>query len=130
MGGRAYKVTNADDGSILILGDAVNGRVGTWFVKTSCAANCVSDGTAGFFLMGRGYGAAMQADSFVPIPYKRGSLNNVAQDWAIVAGNAMIGDTALINVPANGMSIALLINCPLGQSFWVYSWPLNGTSAV
>ncbi len=121
--GRAYRLTNADDGNILQLGDAVNGRTGTWLIQCDPA---VVGFTGGFIVLGRAYGQACAAAPYIPIPYRRINLGNVASDRALVSDP--IADVALIEVPANGISVALEVTVPFGQTCWVYSWPLNGSA--
>jgi hypothetical protein len=49
---------------------------------------------------------------FMPIPYKRVTVNNVASDYAV--SSATITGPGLIHVPANGMAIGLLFSIPNG----------------
>jgi hypothetical protein len=78
--------------------------------------------------------AAQGVDApFQPIPYRVGSLNNVAQvnasgqgwPWSV----APIASLALISIPANGMSVALMFEAIAGRMD-ILSWGLQGSSAV
>lgn len=82
-----------------------------------------------FVVCGRTMGPAADSHDmpFLPIPYKRVNLANIAQDYAIVT-DPIVG-TALIEVPANGRSIALLFTC-LDGSCEIASWDVQGSAAV
>lgn len=82
-----------------------------------------------FTVVGRAMGTAAQTVDmpFVPIPYKRVTLVNAAQDYAMVT--AAITSQALILIPANGMSIALQFDAQAGRMD-IASWDLQGSSAV
>lgn len=92
--------------------------------------------TGSFIVVGRAMGTAAQERNapFEPIPYKVGSLNNVAQidpttlqgwPWSLAA----ITGPAIIQIPANGMSIGLQFECTTGQMD-VMSWDLQGNSSM
>ena len=83
-----------------------------------------------FTVMGRTMGQAAldKATPFVPIPYRVGSLNNVAQAgwvWSV----ATISTSAIIWVPTNGLTVALLDGLDAGQMD-LTSWDLQGAPAL
>ncbi len=88
-----------------------------------------------FVVLGKMLGQVAQDRNtpFVPIPYRVGSLNNVAQvdsngngwPWSI----APIAGNAIIRVPSGGLSIILLIGLDAGRMD-ITSWGLQGNSAV
>lgn len=120
---RSYIITSADNGLILTLGPAATSTsVGTFIVQFNPDVD--SDYTA--VVMGRCWGTAAQAQGvpFVPIPYRRVSLANVASDYAIVSDN--LNGAALIQVPAN-WEIGLLIATTQGTCS-VCSMDLLGSS--
>ena len=121
--GREYKVTTNDDGKFLFFGNASDGRVGTIVVQFD--PGLAWNGS--FAVVGRVYGkpASDNGVGFVPIPYKRVSLDNVASDRALVS--AVLTSTFIIEIPANGMVVALLTSAASGTGV-VYNWPLNGPS--
>jgi hypothetical protein len=81
-----------------------------------------------FVVVGRmlGTAAADRDTPFVPIPYRRISLADVAQDYAMVT--AQITGAAIIQIPANGMTIALMFEALAGQMD-ITAWDLQGNSA-
>lgn len=75
---------------------------------------------------------------WVPIPYRRITLNNVASDWAIVSGLNADGSTntnwviapsgpCQVWVPTLGMQAGLLIECAAG-SCMVYAQKVTGST--
>lgn len=79
-------------------------------------------------VVGRSLGQAAQDGNapFVPIPYRRVSLDNAASDRALVSDP--ITGTATIEVPANGLSIGLLGAAAPTGSLTAYPWDLQGPS--
>lgn len=77
--------------------------------------------------------AANDVDTpFEPIPYRVGSLANIAQitdglgwPWSL----APLTGPAIIAIPANGLSIAFLVSRDAGE-LDVTSWDLHGGSAM
>ncbi len=82
-----------------------------------------------FVVMGKMLGQAADTAGmpFLPIPYRRVSLNNVASDYAMVSD--AIAGPALIEIPANGMSIVILDGLDAG-TMDLAMWDLQGNSAV
>lgn len=84
--------------------------------------------TGGFAVVGRTPGIST-SDTSVPwaaIPYRRISLADVASDYAFV-GDQITGP-ALIQVPANGLAVGLLIACSAGFAM-VYNKHMDGATA-
>lgn len=120
--GREYRVTTADNGKFLYLGNASDGRTGTFVIQW------VPDGSfvGSFGVTARVYGkpASDNGVAFQSIPYRRVSLAGVASDRTLVA--AVLTDAFLIEVPSSGVALALLCECTAGFGT-LYSWPLNGS---
>lgn len=79
-----------------------------------------------------GQAALDKATPFVPIPYRVGSLNNVAQitngqgwPWSI----ANISTSAVIWIPTNGLTVVLMDGLTAGRMD-LTSWDLNGAPAL
>lgn len=126
ISGRQYTIKLGDTGDILELGPAaVQSAVGTW----SLGFNASVDFVGSLTIQGKTYGtAALNTGApFMNIPYRRVSLANVAQAYEMVS-DPIVG-AALILVPANGLSVGILVACSAGQCV-VTSWDLNGSSAV
>lgn len=124
---RMFRITPDVDGKFAVLGDAANGRVGAWSIDFNPDASF----TGSFAIVGRSRGAPAHTDSvpFKQVLFRRIYLNGVAYayDWSAAAD--VVTGPSLIQVPANGVSIALLISCAAGFGK-VYSWPLVGSGAV
>jgi hypothetical protein len=122
--GRSQRIVAGTDGQLLILGDVNEVEGGAWAVHFVPDASFV--GT--LIVLGRARGRAADTDGvgFAPIPYRRISLNNVAQDYAIVQDT--ITNTAIIQIPSAGLSVAILVNCSAGFGF-VYNHPIAGATA-
>lgn len=121
--GREAKVTTASTGTTLFLGNASDGRVGTFVVQF------VPDGSfaGSFTVVARVYGKPANDASvaFVPIPYRRVMLGTTASDRTLVS--AALTAAFLIEVPANGIVVGLTTTCTAGTGV-LYSWPLNGAA--
>lgn len=91
--------------------------------------------TGSFIVVGRAMGIAAQTMDapFEPIPYRVGSLNNAAQIDASGQGwpwsDDPITGPAIIQIPANGLSVALQFEATAGQMD-IASWDLQGGSAM
>lgn len=124
--GRRYKITTADNGLFPTLGNVSDNEVGSWhitFVPDDSFVGSIA-------IVGRPAGKDAAGDNvgFGSIPYRRVSVSGVASDHKLVADTNSTGLIAL--VPADGMSIALLVECTAGFAY-VYSHPLAGsTNAV
>lgn len=134
-GARQYKVTTATAQvpgfPYLELGPAgTTSGVSTFMVQFNPGEDFAGD----FVVMGRTMGIAADAADvpFVPIPYRVGSLNNIAQvvngvgwPWSLDP----ISTAALIQIPANGLSVVLMNGLTAG-SMQLTMWDLSGGSAV
>ncbi len=65
---------------------------------------------------------------FGPIPYRRVTLNNIAQLYELVTD--AITTSALIQIPANGLTVALQMTTPTAGYCDVLVWDLQGSSAI
>ncbi len=65
---------------------------------------------------------------FGPIPYRRIMLNNIAQVRELVTDP--ITTSALIEIPASGLTVALQIAPPSGGFCDILIWDLQGTSTL
>ena len=64
---------------------------------------------------------------WIPVPYRRITLNNVASDYAIVSTAITLDGPYQILVPATGMAIGILVACNAGQCM-VYSQKMTGST--
>ncbi len=120
---RKWIITPADHGLILDFGAAATSQsTGTFVFQFNPDVDC----DYSVVVMGRTWGAAA-ADAdvpFMPIPYRRVTLNNVASDYAIVSD--AVSGASMIQVPAN-WAIGMLVACTTGKCS-VVSWDLAGSS--
>lgn len=120
---RSYVITSADNGLVLTLGPAAtSSSVGTFVVQFNPDVD--SDYQA--VVMGRCWGpaAADKNVPFVPIPYRKVTVANVAQKYEMVSDT--VSGATLIQVPAN-WEVGLLVSCSAGTCS-VCSWDLAGSS--
>lgn len=120
---RTYGITADDNGKILSFGPgATSSSVGTFVIQF------IPDGVSDYTVtvMGRVWGQAAKdvGAEFMPIPYRRCTLANVASDYAIVSD--AVSGASLIQVPAN-WEVGLLVGATQGTCD-IVSWPLQGTS--
>ena len=123
---RYFVVTPAVHGDILDLGPGASGSlVGTVTIQFQPDVNFVGS----FVLVARSMGQQAKDNNaaFLPIPYHRATVNNVASDYAIVSDQ--ISGACLIDIPANGKDIGLLVSCTAG-SCAIFPWSLTGSGAV
>jgi hypothetical protein len=123
---RAYRITPQDHGNFAEFGPAgVASAVGTW------GFSWVPDGSfaGGLAVMARASGQKAKDNDtpFKPYPYQGVTVNGVLSSPAFGYVTTTITGPSDWQVPSNGMSIALLINCTAGFG-WLYSWDLNGTA--
>lgn len=120
--GREYRVKTADNGKFLFLGNASDGRTGTFFVQFVPDASFAGS----FGVVARAYGkpASDNGVAFISVPYRRVNLAGVASDRALVS--AVLTDSFMIEVPSTGVVLALLCECTAGFGT-LYSWPCNGS---
>lgn len=120
---RAFVITPDDHGNIGELGPSSTGGVGTIVIQFAPRLGFVGS----FAILGKAYGSAAVNAPFLPLPYRRVNVANSASDYTMVSD--VVADTGIIQVPANGLSVGLLIACTAGQCD-VYVWDLDGSSAV
>lgn len=120
-----YKITTQDHGQILKLGNASTGEVGTWLIQF--VPDATFDG--GLAVLGRIEHDKAVADviPYVPVRYRAAYLNTVSADYALV--DTQITSGSILQVPASGLSIAVLVSCAEGYGY-LYSVPLHGPSVV
>lgn len=112
--GRPFRVLPAQSGNILAYGNTSDvNPSGCWTFQF--VANELSD--AEFAVMGRSnrISTADTTVPWLPVPYRRVTINNVASDYALVSAVIAPGAT-LIQVPANGMSIGLMPSITTGET--------------
>ena len=123
--GKAYYVTPSDNGATLFLGDASSSRTS---VKTIHWVPTLPITGNGFSVVARIYGPQTDKNGtpFLPVPYRRVNLQGVASDRALVSASLPI-EGFLIEVPANGQTIAIVVSCTSGGG-WLYSWDAVGSA--
>jgi hypothetical protein len=128
---RRYRVTPATAQQVgfpfLEIGPAgTSGRTAVHMMQFS-----PSGGFDGQFVVeGRLLGnAADEVDvPFQPIPYRRITLANTAQDYAIVTD--ILTTAATIMIPASGLSIALQMSAATTGFCDIVMWDLQGSSGI
>lgn len=126
IGNRRYTLRNQPSDPVLEIGPAgVASQAGIMTIQFTPTLDF--DGQ--FVVVGRCVGTAAETAQapFVPIPYRRVSLNNEASDRALVSDP--INGTALIEVPANGITVGLIAAWAAGQCD-VLSWDVSGSSST
>lgn len=123
---RVFKLTADNNGDIAELGPgAPSGVTGAMVIQFSPSPDFVG----GFAVVARAMGQAAKAAgaALMPVPYRRVTVNNIASDYTMVAD--LVTGATIIQVPSNGLSIGLLVNCTAG-SCQVFPWDLAGASSV
>ena len=118
-----FVATTEYDGDFVELGTgAADDEVGAVCIQFAPTIDFVGE----FIVMGRNRKSPAQSVTapFLPIPYIRVNVANVASDRAI--SSATITTTGMIEVPANGLSVAVLMSCSAG-SCTLYLTRLAGT---
>ena len=109
MSGTFKSVSTADTGNTLEFGESGTEETGflTFQLETSSF-------TGSFTVVGRSKGetALLNSASFVPVPYILVSLNGAASDRSLVT--AALTTSAIIEVPASGLSVGLATTCTAG----------------
>jgi hypothetical protein len=124
--GRECKVTVADHGKFLFLGNAGDGRTCTMAIQFVPDASF----SGSFAVTARMYGkpASDNGVAFIDYPFRRVVLNDVASDRAVTTNTATpLVNSFIIEVPSNGVALAMLCSCTAGFGY-LYSWPLNGSA--
>lgn len=123
---RRYQVTVADDGHFLVLGNVSNEDGGFWRIHWVPDPTFVGGGLA---VMGRASGKDAYDDgvNFGTVAYRRVQLGGAASDYTLVQTSGvavpLVGD-AIIQVPADGLSIAIGVDCQSGSGY-IYSQALR-----
>ncbi len=123
---RAFRITSANHGNFAEFGPAGEGSmVGTWLFHWVPDSSFV--GALG--IVGRAYGQKAKDNDvpFVPIPFAPLNINGVVPAAPFVYISGTIDGNSIIQVPSNGLSVAVLIDCTEGFG-WLYSWDNNGTA--
>lgn len=122
--GPKFRVQPAQNGNILVPGNTSDenpsGAVRFWFVPDiGCDAT--------FTVVGRAprISTSDTTAPWVPIPYRRVTLNNVASDYAIVS--ASVTGTSSILVPSTGGAVGLLVAINTGECT-LHSIPVTGST--
>jgi hypothetical protein len=117
---------NDDNGKTLFLGDASSSRTSVKTIQWVPDPGTTGDG---FSLVGRIYSRS-EADTngtpFLPIPYRRVNLSGSASDRGLVSDTLPV-DGFLIEVPANGQTLALVVSVTSGGG-WLYNWDSVGSA--
>jgi hypothetical protein len=124
--GKAYYLrANDDNGKTLFFGDASSSRTSVKTVQWVPDLGTVGDG---FSLVSRIYGPQVDTNgtAFTPIPYRRVALSGSASDRGLVSDTLPV-DGFLIEVPANGQTLALVVSVTSGGG-WLYSWDAVGSA--
>jgi len=125
---RRYTIKPEDNGNILEIGPGSTPNfVGTFVIQFNPDVNWVG----AVVIVARLTGAAASDANlpFLPVPYKRVTINNVASDYAFTSDTLTVASGTKIQVPASMDSIGLLVACSAG-SCTVICQDLNGPSAV
>lgn len=120
-----YKITEADHGNILKLGNAAEGAVGTWQVQFVPDASFVGS----FAVLARSDHKDAHGDAvpYVSVPYRKVFLNDLPADYSLASD--IITSGSILQIPSSGLSVALLVECTAGFGY-LYSKPLDGPSVV
>lgn len=120
---RKFGFSTDDNGDFLEIGPAgTSSTGGVMAIQLIPDQNFVGSVVIHGKIMGT---AARDANvQFMPVMYRPITLNNVAADFTIPIATAVPGNST-INVPSNGVSIALLVTCSAGTC-QVVSWNLQG----
>lgn len=124
--GPKFRLQAAQNGNILVMGNTSdeqpNGAVRVWFVPDN---GC----DAVFTVVGR-VPRIQAADAalapWIPVPYRRVTLSNVASDFAVVSDP--VTGTSSILVPTVGGAVGLLVACTTGDCT-IYTVQVEGASA-
>ncbi len=123
--GPSFRITSADNGAIIEIGPPITTGVGTIMLQFAPSM----DWSGQLEVMGKilGQDAQSKGAAFLPIPYRSIDQGNYAAGYEMISNP--IGDTGIIQVPANGLSIGFLVACSAGLMD-VFVYRLDGGSAV
>jgi len=122
--GPVFRLFPEQNGDILVIGNTMDenpsGAVRLWFAP-GIGADAV------FTVMGRAprISTADTTAPWIPIPYRRVTLDNVASDYAIVS--ASVSGTSSILVPSTGGAVGLLVAMNVGEVV-IYSQLVTGST--
>lgn len=125
---RRFVVKPDDDGKIADMGPPSTGTIGGAYIIQFIPSE---DFTGQFAVLGRVYGKPSVEDGgaqFATIPYRAINTNGTAATSRDVV-TAVITGPGIIEVPASGLSVGLLIACSAG-SCTVVSQDLNEGSSL
>lgn len=124
--GPKFRVLPPQNGQILAYGNTSDENPsGCWTFQF--APDIGSD--AAFIVMGRTprISTADTSVPWVPIPYRRITVNNVASDYTVVA-DTIGATTTVIQVPSNGLAVGLLVAMTVGETT-IYAQHMEGATA-
>jgi hypothetical protein len=123
--GPSFRITSANNGEIHEIGPATTSGVATIMVEFAPSL----DFNGQFIVMGKilGQAAADKGASLLPVPYRLVNQANNAAGYEMVSNP--VNDAGIIQIPANGLSIGLLVACAQGFCD-VLVYRLDGSSAV
>lgn len=124
--GRAQTITVLNNGDRFRLNNTSDESCGgAWQVEFMPGPSFVGS----FVILGRNanYQTHDAAVGFMPVPYRRICIDNVARDYALAPD--IITGAALILVPANALSLAILVACSSGTCD-IFSLPITGPLAL
>lgn len=124
--GRCQSISSANHGDLFKLGNVSNEQdVGGWTITVIATSG---DFSGGVYIVGRQSGTDAQSRSmpYLPVPFRQVCINNIAMSYSF--DNALISASSIVQVPANGLALALLVSCTSGTAD-VYSTPLQGPTA-
>ena len=114
-----WKILPSDNGNIGILGVA-----GPMTQGGVIAVDFITDPTwqGSLAVMGRTIGfPSSDPTGFVPIPFRAAFLNDAvvigasgAPDWSFVPAQTLLTGRSLIQIPTNGIEVAVLVACVAG----------------
>lgn len=117
-------ITTDDNGKFVEYGPAGT----TMFVSTMLMQFAPTAGFVGSLLLhGKMLGPAGETAPFLPIAYRRVNVAGLVSDYALSPDPIMAA--GIIQVPANGMTLALLVTCSAGAC-QVYMMDVQGSSAI
>lgn len=118
----------ASTGDTYVIGDGSQAFAATWVLDIRNSSGTVFDGTATVVARSREIGSRASTPTFHPIPYLPLSLAGTAAASYPTYSDADITGTALIYVPATGLTIGLEIDSWTEGSLTVYATPLVGAA--
>lgn len=120
-----YQITVADNGKFPTLGVVSRDESGCWhltFVPDDSFVGSIA-------IVGRSSGKDIAGDGngFGSIPFRRVQIAGVASDNSLVTTPYANSTGMIAIIPADGLSVALLVECTAGFGY-AYSRPLVGST--